>query len=109
MTDRWDDQHTCYRCEGRAHDIVRDEKDYAVLECAFCGVTERVPPLKRVKPAVKPKPKEDFRFTNGRFAGMTLDEVSKTEVGSQYLEHVRKTNEFLRPVVEAFLLQTVRS
>ncbi len=102
-TDRWDDQHTCLRCEGRAHDIVLDEKDYAVLECAFCGVTERVAAIKRVKPPAKPKAKEDFRFTHGRFSGMTIDEVSKTDVGLQYLEHVVKTNEILRPVVEAFL------
>lgn len=102
--DKWDDKHTCYRCQARAHDIVRDERDHAVLECAFCGAMERVPALRREKPKpTREKPREDFRFTHGRFAGMTLDEVSQTEVGKQYLEHVRKTNPALRSVVEAFL------
>lgn len=100
--DVWDNKHTCSRCQAMAHDVIRDERTYAVLECCFCGQMDRVAPLMR---DVRPTPKADpeFRMPTGRFVGKTLAEVDAEPRGREYLEFVRKTNEALRPAIEVYL------
>lgn len=102
MSIPWDNKHVCSRCQAMAHDIVREARDHALLECCFCGAFNRVPPLHREPP----KPKAvDFRFEHGRYAGMTLEEVDADPHGRRYLEFQRLHSPALRGVIEAYLFQ----
>lgn len=83
---RLDDGVVCLdaNCQGECHDIVEERSGRWFLECCFCGTGQWV----RATPGhLPPPPKEsEFRLRDGRFAGMTLDEVGRAQRGLDYIQ-----------------------
>lgn len=79
-----DDVHRCARpaCGAMAHDIIDIVRDEWLLECVFCGQLRWVGAVLGILDAKEPS---EFRFQDGRFAGKTLDEVSRDPVGEKYI------------------------
>lgn len=77
-----DGHYTCHKpsCQATYFDIIDDYRGEWVIECAFCGWQQRVPAIEGVIAA-----KSDFVFHDGRFSGMTLADVAKTEKGEAYI------------------------
>jgi hypothetical protein len=76
-----DDHYDCHRCGGRCHDILlEDAKDWLV-GCAFCGLMSWE---KAVRGHLKPKAQE-FVFSDGRYAGMTVPAAAAAPNGMEYL------------------------
>lgn len=73
--------HACDNesCRGSAHDILYADKDEWLIQCCFCNCTQWVP-------IIEGHLKEEFRLTEGIFAGMTLREVSEKEHGEAYIK-----------------------
>lgn len=104
----------CYRCEAVAWECIGEFMPHRgrpedVLECAFCGVTVRVPAI--AKPAAhKPQPERDeFHFQFGRFKGMTLAQADSEPNGRRYLEVMRDTNDKLRDRITEYLAHAAPS
>ena len=68
-------------CEAGAIDILFEEAGEWYLSCAFCGTSWWA---KAIKGHLKPK-EDEFVLRDGRFAGMTLDEVEREPRGLDYL------------------------
>lgn len=72
-------------CGCTAHDILDEYKGVWLVECFVCGIKVRMRAVKGVKLADKDD--DVFVFRDGRFAGMTISEVSRgSEVGAEYVE-----------------------
>lgn len=74
----------CPRCKAVAWEHVElftrpRQKDKDIIACCFCGYRLRV----KARPATQ---QGVFRFTSGRFEGMTLEEVEAQPNGRRYLE-----------------------
>jgi hypothetical protein len=69
------------RCGAQCHDILHEDSGEWRVECAFCGTGQWV----EVIPGhLKPKDRE-FLLRDGRFAGLSLDEVERQPRGLDYL------------------------
>lgn len=70
-------------CRGTAHDVTYRGRDEWVLACCFCGTGQRV-----AAPAEEPEPEatggEGFKFSDGRFAGLTVLEASSSPRWREY-------------------------
>lgn len=110
MIDLYPHAAPCHRCAATAWECIGDftpsrGKPEDVLECAFCGLRTRVPAVARSQAA---KPRADhaaFRFTFGRFKGLTFAEADAEPNGRRYLEHLRDTNEKLRERIAEYLAE----
>lgn len=72
-------------CGTQCHDVVAEEPGFWYLICAFCGTGQWVEAIPEdVKPEEMPADGV-FRFGEGRFPGMTLDEVFGVKDGPEYL------------------------
>jgi hypothetical protein len=108
MIDFYETTLVCYRCSASSWECIGEfvpmkgpKQD--VLECAFCGVRMRVDAA-AVQAAVKPPAgTAEFRFQYGRFKGMTLAEADAEPNGRRYLEHLRDTNEKMKPRIDEYL------
>lgn len=71
-------------CRAQCHDIVEEHAGQWLLECCFCGTGQWIKAIAGHLPA----PEEDaaFRFRDGRFAGLTLDEAARTPRGVDYIK-----------------------
>jgi len=92
-----DDFITCWQCHGRSHDAWERRGKRTLLRCNYCGTGEWV--------YNAPDPPQDtvFRMTEGRFSGMSLEQIDKQPNGRRYLEHIRDTHATLREVVSRYL------
>lgn len=80
-------------CRGTAHDIVDDDGKVWLIQCAFCGTGQYV---KARKTEAKPSGAV-FRLTDGRFSGLSLDEVASEPVGVDFIEWAAQSHK--RPAV----------
>jgi len=109
MIDLYETDLRCYRCSASTWECIgqftpQKGKSQDVLECAFCGVRERVDAAAR--PAAMPNPQPatgEFRFQFGRFKGLTFAEADALPNGRRYLEVTRDTNEKLKERIEEYL------
>jgi hypothetical protein len=78
-----DDTYVCPhpRCGAGAQDILLESGKEWLIACAFCGSMQWV---KAIAGHLEPKP-EEFRFRDGRFAGMTPAEAAREPRGPDYL------------------------
>ena len=81
MIAKIDHTFRCQECEAEAHDIIADENHHWMIQCAFCGSTQRV----RAIAGAVPKATSDFAFSSGRYVGKTLEQVVADEHGRNYL------------------------
>jgi len=81
---RIDDTYQCAdaACGAECHDILDDDRGQWLIECCFCGTQQAVPAIAGV---VERPPADAFRFRDGRYAGMTIDEAAGTPRGADYL------------------------
>lgn len=70
------------RCGAQCHDILHEEHGDWYLSCVYCGTGQWV---KAIKGHLKPRDQE-FVLRDGRFAGLTLEEVEKQPRGLDYLK-----------------------
>lgn len=80
---RIDDTYQCIdgRCGASCHDILLEERGQWLLGCCFCNCTQWLP---AIPGHIKPR-EEQFVLRDGRFAGMTLDEVMSQPRGIDYI------------------------
>lgn len=78
-----DDVFACVdeKCGSACMDIVEEEGMHWKVECAFCGTGQRA---KALLGHLKPKAAE-FRFSDGRFEGLTPAEAADRPNGMIYL------------------------
>jgi hypothetical protein len=69
-------------CQGAPHDILDDVRGQWLLECCFCGTKQWAA---AVAGHLKPR-QAAFRFRDGRFAGLTIDDVIIEPRGADYLK-----------------------
>lgn len=69
-------------CCGMAADILDESRGQWLLECCFCGTKQWV---KAIAGHLEPR-QEEFRFRDGRFAGLSIAEVSAQPRGKDYLK-----------------------
>lgn len=70
-------------CLGTAHDISADDGRMWLLHCVYCGTGQWV----KARRLEKREPgSAEFRLSDGRFAGMTLNEVALQPVGAEFIE-----------------------
>jgi hypothetical protein len=74
--------HECAdeRCKSRNFDIIDEWRGEWRIECMVCGTGQRVP----VVPGIL-KEEDEFRFRDGIFAGLSIDEASRQENGPEYI------------------------
>lgn len=98
------DRATCGRCNARCHEFVRENRGEILISCAFCGQTMWVF-------GSAPKGVEVSNGTHtlkyGRFAGKTLEQISKEPRGVEYLELLANDNAKLRDTINTFLRSVV--
>jgi hypothetical protein len=68
-------------CGAMCHDILREEQGDWYLVCALCGTGQWALAIVEKKEPPKKKPDDVFRLRDGRFPGMTLDEVAVLDDG----------------------------
>jgi hypothetical protein len=75
-----DDGHECCeaKCRGTAHDILYEERGEWLIQCCFCLTAQWVP-------AIDGHIRDDFRFRDGRFAGLTVSEAALRPRGEEYI------------------------
>jgi hypothetical protein len=93
-------------CAAGSHDILAEFDGEWTVECALCGTRQRVA---AIRDHLKPKG-DVFVVSDGRFAGMTLDEISRQPRGPEWLawavaEHPRQ---FVREAVQKHALTVAR-
>lgn len=88
-----DDVISCDRCQGRCHDAVDQRGRKTLLVCNYCGLGEWA------YGAPEAPRDESPRMASGRYAGMTLTEISKQDGGLRYLEWIRDNQPELREAV----------
>lgn len=98
-----DDTYACPhpQCGAGAHDILLEDGREWLIACAFCGSMQWV---KAIKGHIQPRP-EEFRFRDGRFAGMTPAEASKEPRGADYLAWAAQNHprQAVRDAVKTYL------
>lgn len=72
------DEGECASCGGAYWDILDAHRHEWYCECAYCG-------LKEWRPEIPGHIKESHTLREGRFAGLTLDQVAKQEYGREYI------------------------
>lgn len=94
---RIDDTYECIdpRCGTTCHDILLEEAGQWFLGCCFCNCTQWLP---AIPGHLEPKG-EQFTLRDGRFAGLTLDEVAVEPRGIDYIKWAAASHQ--RPVVKA--------
>jgi len=92
-----DDTYRCIddRCGASCHDILYEDRGEWLLQCCFCNCTQWLPAI----PGHLTPRDEQFVLRDGRFAGMTLDEVSSQPRGIDYIAWA--ADEHQRPAVKA--------
>lgn len=97
ILEKIDDKYTCAdeACRASAMDIVAEDGLHWIVQCAFCGTGQRV---LGIRGHIKPKDAE-FRFSDGRFEGMTPAEASAHPHGMIYLNWAAHSHK--RPAVRA--------
>lgn len=80
-------------CGGTTNDIIDEAGGQWLLECCFCGTKQWVPAIKGY---LKPR-QEEFRFRDGRFAGLTITEAHLEPRGPDYLKWAAESHP--RPMV----------
>jgi hypothetical protein len=80
---RLDDTYQCVdaRCGAACHDILMEDKGEWLLQCCFCNCTQWLP---AIAGHLVPR-EEQFVLRDGRFAGLTLDEVAGQPLGMDYI------------------------
>jgi len=78
-----DDEYTCAdsKCGAASHDIIGEDGLHWRVECRFCGTMQTV---RGIRGHLKPKA-EEFRFSDGRFQGLTPEEAAEQPNGMTYL------------------------
>lgn len=81
---RLDHIHECAdtRCRGSAHDIIHEDCGEWLIQCCFCHTGQWVPVIKGHLPD---KPKDEFVFRDGRFAGLSISEAWEQPRGEDYV------------------------
>jgi hypothetical protein len=81
---RIDHTYACERarCGAQCHDIIAEDMGDWLLECCFCGQWQWAPAVEGVLDTGS----EEFRFRDGRFSGMTVEEASAQEHGLDYIK-----------------------
>jgi hypothetical protein len=80
-------------CRCSASDIIDEHRGQWLLECCFCGTGQWLP---AIKDYLKPR-QEAFRFRDGLFAGLAIDEVILEPRGPDYLKWAAESHP--RPMV----------
>ena len=90
-----DDTYRCSHpaCGAGAQDILQEHGKEWLIACAFCGTMQWV---KVIAGHLTPRT-EEFRFRDGRFAGMTPAEASREPRGPDYLSWAAESHP--RPAV----------
>lgn len=90
-----DDVHTCAddACGSMAMDILDEDGLHWRVACAVCGTGQRV---QGIRGHLKPRESE-FRFSDGRFEGMTPAEAAGKPNGMIYLNWAARSHK--RPAV----------
>lgn len=90
-----DGTYTCAdaACGSGAMDIIAEDGLHWAVQCAICGTGQRVQGLRG---HIKPKSAE-FRFSDGRYEGMTPAEASTQANGMIYLNWAAQSHK--RPAV----------
>lgn len=93
---RIDDTYQCVddRCQAMCHDILHEEAGMWFLACCFCNCTQWL----RAIPGVIQAREEQFQLRDGRFAGMTLDEVAREPHGEEFIRWAATSHQ--RPAVK---------
>lgn len=88
---RADDLFDCGFCGGRCHEVVDEYKGKWKIECCFCGLKE---PVRRIDGVLPEQPASaDFVIKSGRFADMTLRELSITDSGKKAIAWMAKKHD----------------
>jgi hypothetical protein len=76
-----DGVHACDNesCRGSAHDILYEDFGEWMIQCCFCNWTQWVPVIEGYL-------KQEFRLTEGIFAGMALREIAEQKNGIEYIK-----------------------
>ena len=74
-------------CQGTAHDIDDEVGSMWFLRCAWCGTGQWVKSRRTTDDKAE---EQDFRMTDGRFAGLTLNEIASQSVGMDYISWAAK-------------------
>lgn len=74
-------------CRGTAHDIDDEDGSMWFLRCAWCGTGQWV---KSRRTTAGKAEEQVFRMTDGRFAGLTLDDIASQSVGMDYISWAAK-------------------
>lgn len=88
---RIDDTYRCIddRCQAMCHDILLEEAGMWFLACCYCNCTQWL----RAIPGVVTPREEQFQLRDGRFAGMTLDEVHRKPHGPEFIVWAAKSHQ----------------
>jgi hypothetical protein len=94
---RIDDCYECAdsTCGAFAHDILHEDGRSWLIQCCFCNTAQWVPVIQG---HLSPRDKE-FRFRDGRFAGLTIDEVVALPGGLECIVFASRGDK--RPAVKA--------
>jgi hypothetical protein len=81
---RIDHTYACERprCGAECHDIIAEDGADWLLECCFCGQWQWAPAVEGVLDTGA----EAFAFRDGRFAGLTVEQVSRQDKGPEYIK-----------------------
>jgi hypothetical protein len=73
--------HACENpsCRGSAHDILYESDGEWMIQCCFCLWMQWVP-------VIEGHLKEEFRLSEGIFAGMALREIAARDRGMDYIK-----------------------
>lgn len=74
------------RCGAMSHDIIDDFRGQWRIECAFCGTGQRVEAI----PGALEAARDEFRFNDGLFEGLTVAEAAEMEKGVEYVSFCAK-------------------
>ena len=80
-----DGVHECpdETCRASAHDIIHEDDGHWLIQCCFCHTAQWVPVIKG---HLKEPDRDEFTFHAGRFAGMSISEVSVQARGLEYIK-----------------------
>lgn len=72
------EEFECFRCSGSFFEVMQQDAGHWHLWCVFCGARQWEPARDR----------EVFVFADGRFRGLTVDQVAVQDGGADYIKFI---------------------